>query len=177
MSVSGGFLDSNKFKESDINYLIQVKVTNQRLVAPDLTTFCPIKGLKEMEFTRVFGDSFISGFTEGGEFNALISIKLKDRSKTKEIQGKLDAEFKGAAPVSGKVTGEANMKDGSQNVEGETTISVSWRGGGDIKDATIQDWSLENLKTVAMEFPEHVMACPMRTKFVTFITLPKKFTV
>ncbi|KAF7341753.1 Major facilitator superfamily MFS-1 [Mycena sanguinolenta] len=37
VNVSASFLDSNKFKKSDINYFIQVRVTNQHLTAPDLT--------------------------------------------------------------------------------------------------------------------------------------------
>ena len=35
--AKGHFLDTNKFKESDLNYHIQVKVTNQKLVAGDVT--------------------------------------------------------------------------------------------------------------------------------------------
>lgn len=95
-----------------------------------------------------------------------MSIKLKDRSQTKDIRGKLkvDLNFQ-AASVSGE--GQLTKTTSSANVEGETTISVSWRGGGDIKDGTVADWTLETLKAVAMEFPEHVMACPMRTKQVS----------
>ena len=62
-----------------------------------------------------------------------------------------------------KVVGHLDKENASSNIDGETTISVSWRGGGDIKDATVTDWTLDTLKRVAMEFPEHVMACPMRT--------------
>ncbi|KAI0339504.1 hypothetical protein BDW22DRAFT_1336068 [Trametopsis cervina] len=164
-NASASFVDTNKFKESDINYLIQVRVTNQRLVCPDLTEFDPIANLPDSEFTRVYGDSFISGFTEGGEFNALVSIKLKDHTKAKEIRGDLqvDLNFK-AAQVSG--SGKLEKIDSSHNIDGETTIAVSWRGGGDIKDESIGDWTLETLKQVAMEFPEHVMACPLRTNAI-----------
>ncbi|KAJ7742676.1 hypothetical protein DFH07DRAFT_750169 [Mycena maculata] len=163
--ASASFVDTNKFKESDINYLIQVRITNQRLTALDLVDFDPIPNIPDSEFARVYGDSFISGFTEGGEFNALISIKLKDRSTAKEIKGKLEVEvnFKVA-----QVTGEGDLEktDASKLIEGETTIASSWRGGGDIKDGTVSDWTLETLKAVAMEFPEHVMACPMRTNTI-----------
>lgn len=160
--ASASFIDSNKFKESDINYHIQVKVVNQQLEAPDLTEFCPIEHVYPSQFTEVYGDSFISGFVEGGEFNALVSIRLKDRSKAKEIGGKLKIELdlKGAS-VKGEASG--GKKSSELDTSGETTISVHWTGGGDIKDATVLDWTLESLKSVAMEFPEHVMACPMRT--------------
>ncbi|THV02549.1 hypothetical protein K435DRAFT_345614 [Dendrothele bispora CBS 962.96] len=164
-SASASFVDINRFKESDINYLIQVKVTNQRLVSPNLTEFCPIKNVPASEFTRVYGDSFISGFTEGGEFNALVSIKLRDRSKAKEIMGQLKVEldFK-AASVQGE--GKVANQDSEKSIDGETTIVVSWRGGGGIKNETITDWTLETLKAVAMEFPEHVRTCPLRTNAI-----------
>jgi hypothetical protein len=66
------------------------------------------------------------------------------------------------------VSGEASLdkQNAHSEIDGETTITVSWRGGGDIKDATVTDWTVDTLKRVAMEFPEHVMACPMRTQFV-----------
>ncbi|KAJ7268391.1 hypothetical protein C8J57DRAFT_1509577 [Mycena rebaudengoi] len=149
--ASASFLDSNKFKESDINYFIQVRVTNQHLTAPDLTDFTPIPNVPSSEFNRVYGDSFISGFIEGGEFNALISIKLNDSSKTNQIKGSLKVDMNVYRLA--KVSGEAAID------KQET------QGGGDIKDATVTDWTLETLKRVAMEFPEHVMACPMRTQF------------
>lgn len=161
--ASAHFIDSNKFKESDLNYFIQVKVTNQQLVADDVTEFSPIANVSDADFTRVYGDSFISGFIEGGEFNALVSIKLKDRSKAKEIGGqlKIDLDLK-AASVHGQA--EGGKKDLESTYEGETTISVAWTGGGDIKDESVNDWTLAALKAVSMEFPERVMACPMRTK-------------
>ncbi|KAF7317696.1 hypothetical protein MKEN_00857300 [Mycena kentingensis (nom. inval.)] len=164
--ASASFIDTNKFKESDINYLIQVKVTNQRL---------PVKHIPDSEFTRVYGDSFISGFTEGGEFNALISIKLKDRSAVKQIKGGLEIELNlKAAQISGKA--DVDKQDLSSSIDGETTISVSWKGGGDIKNGDVSDWTLQTLKAVAMEFPEHVMACPMRTNAIlTKYTALKSF--
>ena len=143
-AVGGGggagasFIDSNKFKESDINYYIQVKVTNQQLVAPDLTEFCPISGVNPADFTREYGDSFVSGFIEGGEFNALVSIKLKDRSQAKDISGQLKVEMNfTAASVEGEA--KAGVKKESKNIEGETAISVSWIGGGGIKDGGVSD--------------------------------------
>ncbi|KAG5644903.1 hypothetical protein DXG03_007455 [Asterophora parasitica] len=163
--ASAEFIDTNKFKESDINYLIQVHVTNQRLSAPDLTEFDPIPYVSHSDFTRVYGDSYISGFIEGGEFNALISIKLKDRSKSKQIKGELEAKVNFQAVDVG-IKGKLDKTDSDMSIDGETTIAVSWKGGGDIKDGTVSDWTLETLKAVAMEFPEHVMACPMYTSAI-----------
>lgn len=152
-----------KFKESDINYFIQVRVTNQRLGAPNLTEFDPITDLPETQFSTVYGDSFISGFTEGGEFNALVSIKLKDHTKKNDIRGKLQVALNlDSVNVKGSVKG--GKENSSVDIDGETTISVSWRGGGEIKDKTVTDWTLKSLKDVAMAFPEHVMTNPLRTQ-------------
>ncbi|KAJ7195812.1 hypothetical protein GGX14DRAFT_674473, partial [Mycena pura] len=170
VKVSASFLDSSKFKGSDINYFFQVRVTNEHLTAPDLTDFTPIPTVPFSDFNRVYGDSFISGFIEGGEFNALISIKLNDSSKATQIMGQLEGQVSLAAlQVSGSA--ELHKDNAKSEIDGETTISVSWRGGGDIKDATVTDWTLETLKPVAMEFPEHVMACPMRTYANSYTSL------
>lgn len=161
-NASGGFLDMNKFKESDINYFIQVRVTNQRLEVPNLTELDP-SAAPSSEFTRVYGDCFISGFTTGGEFNALVSIKLKDHSTANEIRGKLEGELNlKAAKLKGEVAGEKTSS--SLNIDGETTISVSWRGGGQIKADDVKDWDLNSLREIAMAFPDYIMQYPLRTK-------------
>ncbi|KIP09891.1 hypothetical protein PHLGIDRAFT_116043 [Phlebiopsis gigantea 11061_1 CR5-6] len=54
-------LPGHRLEESYINYFIQARVTNQQLVAPNLSSLCPIDGVRPADFTRVFGDSFISG--------------------------------------------------------------------------------------------------------------------
>lgn len=62
-----------------------------------------------MDFTQVYGDTFISGkipssgsvsewmlmgptvgFQEGGEFNALVSIKVKDKTQKENIKAEYD---------------------------------------------------------------------------------------
>ncbi|KAI0340777.1 hypothetical protein BDW22DRAFT_1359593 [Trametopsis cervina] len=164
-NASASFVDTNKFKESDINYLIQVRVTNQRLVCPDLTEFDLIENLPESEFSRVYGDTFISGFTYGGEFNALVSIKLADHTTAKDIRGKLQIDMNmKAAEISG--SGEGAKTNALSKIDAETTIAVSWRGGGDIKSKDVTDWTLDTLKQVAIAFPERIMACPLRTNAI-----------
>lgn len=42
-------------------------------------------------------------------------------------------------------------------------MSVTWSGGGDIRNDSIKEWTLQNLKEVAMEFPDAVAACKYGT--------------
>jgi hypothetical protein len=37
--ASGSYVDADKFKESDINFFVRVKVTNQVIMAEDVTKF------------------------------------------------------------------------------------------------------------------------------------------
>ena len=97
-SGSAGFVNENKVSQSDINYIITVKVTNAMTIIPNDMTFLPLEGLDPRDFTEVFGDSFISGFLEGGEFNAIVSIVVNDKTKV--------AEVKAAAEVDLAIAGE-----------------------------------------------------------------------
>lgn len=59
---------------------------NQTVTDNALTEFAPIDNLPAEKFTEVYGDTFISGFQEGGEFNAVISIKVKDKNQVENIK-------------------------------------------------------------------------------------------
>ena len=73
-SGKGSFVDSDKSKESDLNFYISVKVVNQTINFKDALVFNPLRSvdISDMnKFQEVYGDSFVSGFVEGGEFNAI----------------------------------------------------------------------------------------------------------
>ena len=77
LSGHASFVDSTEMKKADVNYFIHVRVTNQRLVADNVTEFCPIDHIDPGQFTEIYGDCFISGFIEGGEFDAVISVSSR----------------------------------------------------------------------------------------------------
>lgn len=54
-SGGGSFVDTNKFKDSDLNFFIQVKVINQKVICKDNLLFQPLPNLKPADFTNVFG--------------------------------------------------------------------------------------------------------------------------
>lgn len=157
-------MDTNKFKESDASFFIQVKVINQILESPDVTEFNPIKDLPPGDFTEVFGDSFISGFVSGGEFNALICFKSKDKSKVRDIKAEAQVSLNALGKLSLEAQGQVDMKNAERNKDMENTISVSWSGGGEIKDRSVDEWTIAALKKAAIDFPDKVAAMPQRTQ-------------
>lgn len=58
---TGSFIDSNKLKTSDLNFLVSCKVVNQTVMEDNLNVFMPLPNLKAESFTNIYGDCFISG--------------------------------------------------------------------------------------------------------------------
>ena len=178
--ANGSYIDSDKFKSSDINFHLQVKVTNQIHEPPEYCKFNKIDKVKKEEFPEVYGvglllenrrcwvpltdgwqDCFISGWEEGGELNAIISMKVHDKSKVFAIKAGLEGEMN-TPTISGGVKVDFGTEKSNLNSSTETTISVSWSGGGSIKDPTV-DWTVESLKKAAAAFPDLVAVTPQRT--------------
>lgn len=106
LSGKAAFLDSTAMKKADINYYVHVKVVNQRLIADNITEFTPIQHIEPGQFTEIYGDSFISGFIEGGDFNALVSITTEETQKKNNLSGGLELSARiGALDVAGSVQG------------------------------------------------------------------------
>lgn len=122
LSGKASFVDSTDIKKADINYLIHVKVVNQRLCGDNVTEFCPIDHIEPGKFTEIYGDCFISGFIEGGEFDALVSITTADTMRKNGISGELElsANISGV-DVSGKVGG--GKEDNSRLKDAKTKIT------------------------------------------------------
>lgn len=174
---SGSYVDSDKFKESDLNFHLQVKVVNQIQKAEPYTLFNKIHSVQPSDFTAVYGvsrvqllrsmavlmcqDSFISGWEEGGELNAIVSMKVTDKAKIFEIKADLEAKVKtGALDVKAKA--HFDMTKDSINKNTETTIAVNWSGGGSIKEPS-EAWTIESMTNAAAQFPDLVAMTPQRT--------------
>lgn len=162
-SGRGSFVDSDKFKESDLNFYISVKVVNQTVNFKDALVYNPMRSIAigSEDFNKVYGDSFISGFQEGGEFNAIISMKVHNKAKLLDIQAEAKVALT-AGPVD--LTATANVGIARTNLEmnTETTIQVSWCGGGHIKPME-QPWNIQSVMQAAARFPSLVANCPQRT--------------
>ena len=103
----------------------------------------------------MYGDTFIAGFVEGGEFSALVSVKIQDGVVEKDIRLQLAAMFDFPA---------GNDEPSRKAVQGETTIVVSYTSGSDIACTQAGGWTLESLRAAALAFPERAMSFPARTR-------------
>lgn len=163
-TASGQFVDSDKFKSSDINFFLQVKVTNQIHDAKTYNIFNKISSVTQADFPNVYGDTFISGWEEGGELNAILSVKVLDKSKIFQVKASIEAEMT-TPSIAGKVEVKADIEKSNLSKETETTIAVNWSGGGSIKNPS-EDWSIDSLKKAAAAFPDLVAITPQRTNAI-----------
>jgi hypothetical protein len=163
---SASFVNESKVLDSELNYVITVTVSNDQQCEEMDMEFVGINTLPPEEFTKVYGDCFISGFMEGGEFNAIISIRVHDKSKVREVKQAVDIQLAvGPSPVSVGAS-EGIAKTHKDALEGsEVTISVNWSGGGEIKKPEVP-WTLQSVVEVANAFPSMVAGCCSRTQAI-----------
>ncbi|KAF2092679.1 hypothetical protein NA57DRAFT_49839, partial [Rhizodiscina lignyota] len=162
-NASAAFVNEGKVLESQLNYVVSVKVNNAGKDESESLEFVPIDGLPAGRFTEVYGDCFISGFLKGGEFSAVISISVHDKSKLSRVKQALDVQL-AVGPSLVSVGGrESFEKDNQELLEGtEITISVNWIGGGEIKKPEVP-WTIPTVVSVANTFPSMVARCSART--------------
>ncbi|CEH18477.1 hypothetical protein CBOM_04877 [Ceraceosorus bombacis] len=162
-SGSGSFFDAETFYDSDLVYYVSCRVTNSTLAYKDCLSFNPLRSCmtNKDRFNEVFGDSFISGFLEGGEFNAVICMKVHNKSKKRDIKAEAKVALT-AGPV--EVSAQGNVKLAEENVTNNvsTTIFVRWCGGGNVK-AYDDEWTVESVLATAAKFPALVGLYPQRT--------------
>ena len=163
---------------NSLNFLVHVRVTNEAKDRKEDWKFEEVACLKDLiddkedeheravQFTRIYGDTFISDFVEGGEIYAWIGIKSHDLKKTKKLGAYVSAQLTPmAAPVqvSGKM--EFNKEKEELFSQAETSIRIQWRGGGEIKNHDFP-WGMNNLVQIANAFPSMVAATPAKIRAV-----------
>ncbi|KAK0543655.1 hypothetical protein OC846_006337 [Tilletia horrida] len=162
-SGSGSFFDAEKFYQSDLKYIVSVKVINQTVNFKDALVFNPLRTCMndQKKFNDTFGDSFISGFLEGGEFNALVLKTIHNKEKQRDITAQAKVALT-AGPV--EVSAQGNVKLAETNIKNnsETSVYVRWCGGGNIKPYS-QDWTTESVVAAAARFPALCGLFPQRT--------------
>ncbi|KAH8601891.1 hypothetical protein B0O99DRAFT_681004 [Bisporella sp. PMI_857] len=158
-NTSGAFVSVENIKGSDINYLIQVRVITRQFDAKDITEIRSIPGLKSDEFNEVYGDCFISGFIEGGEFNALMSFNVTSEANIPSVKAALELGFK--EPKSPEIaTGLSKL----QKLITDNEV-IAWIGDT-TQDPADNDWTIESVQEAAFNFPDKVLEFPQRTHAV-----------
>ncbi|KAF8648227.1 hypothetical protein AX16_006364 [Volvariella volvacea WC 439] len=155
-------IDETKFAASDLNAVISVKVINQTTRLDDKAEFVPIQGVTNKTFHSIYGDSYISGFINGGEFHSIVSINVLDSAQKETVITSLKQRLNGAGDKGFVLkSSDFNSTFAPEMKQTETSIFVNWCGGGQIKRDDEQ-WSLESLFRAAAAFPNKVAACPQR---------------
>ena len=163
---NASFVNETKVLDSELNYVVSVIVNNDAHAEIEEMTFQDIPGLPLDRFTEVYGDSFISGFMEGGVFNAVISIKLNDKSKHRAVKQAVDVQLAVGPPTLEIGASESMSKEHSEALKNtEISISVNWVGGGEIKKPTVP-WTIKSVVAVANAFPSMVARSSARTEAI-----------
>ncbi|RVD87748.1 uncharacterized protein DFL_001959 [Arthrobotrys flagrans] len=155
------FIDVEKFKQADLNFYIRVRVTNHKIDVKDALQFNPDWVIIDHEFTECFGDTFISGFIDGGEFNALLSIRVLNKTKVKDIEAGVKSAF-GNSLFTLDSLGKEEWERRDIDNSCEINVSAIWSGGGRIKSSEKQ-WPIHSLMEAAANFPDLVASEPHRT--------------
>ncbi|KAL6922421.1 hypothetical protein ACHAPO_010842 [Fusarium lateritium] len=171
ISGNSSTVDETTFKSSHLNAVVAVKVVNQTISTEDECEFQKLDSNDAAMYSRfneIYGDSYISGFIEGGDFTGIVSIKVLDgndvKSTVEAIKSGLNMSSKdevedfvlGPSDNSVRSTLATALKDT------ETTISISWIGGAQIKEAG-EAWDIDSMYAAAAAFPAAVAQCPQRT--------------
>ncbi|KAF7317712.1 hypothetical protein MKEN_00859000 [Mycena kentingensis (nom. inval.)] len=146
----------NQFIQGDVHYLVRVAATRQYTVHP------PPSGLSQTKILH--GDCFVSGFVDGGEFTALISLKVSDASVANidAAKRRLQLQLDDHALVTG---------DGV-----EMKVIVEWRCGGAFEAPPEGKWTPKSIRGRAASFPQEALTYPLRvgamiTKYETLHNL------
>ncbi|KAL6831891.1 hypothetical protein V8C40DRAFT_237421 [Trichoderma camerunense] len=167
IGISGNSLsvDEAKFADGDLNAVISVKVINQTTTTIKNPEFSELNRKMKMTnetFFQTFGDCYISGFIQGGDLHGIVSIKAPDATRKASIEAALKDVMSGSSNEFKLDEGFASSALESALRETETTITVNWSGGGQIKPDG-EEWTLKSLIRAASGFPARVAACPQKT--------------
>ncbi|KAK4206770.1 hypothetical protein QBC37DRAFT_476808 [Rhypophila decipiens] len=154
-----GTVDEAKFVEGDLKAIVLVNVISQTTELAESVAFEPLKDVRDSkEFFEVYGNCYISGFIQGGEFTGILSAKVQDGSVKVEVENAIKSLVKSAA-TQGNVSLPSSVSALSKI---DTTITVAWSRGGQIKDPR-EEWTPDSLFQAAADFPSRVTKCPQTT--------------
>jgi hypothetical protein len=108
-----------------------------------------------------------TGFAKGGELHGIISVSAFNRTQRSTLKSALESALNSATNNKDLTLASSIIADlDSALSESETTISVNWIGGGQIRNEHGHEnnkWSLQDLIRAAASFPVRVSKTPTRT--------------
>ncbi|CAF3604324.1 unnamed protein product [Fusarium graminearum] len=165
---SGTFIDEEKIIAADVNVLVSVKVMSRSFTTSAPSDFQSIHDFDpRMDvFHEAFGDSFISGFVEGGYFVGIISIRCldgSDRDSVIQAIGEI-AQTKTDPSDPNDTISSATKRyfNNSALRNTETTISVRYHGEGSMEGIG-PPWDIDAVYQAAAAFPDLVANNPQYT--------------
>ncbi|KAJ4243311.1 hypothetical protein NW762_014836 [Fusarium torreyae] len=114
------------------------------------------------DMNAVISVKVVNRFMEGGDLHGIVSMKILDTSKRSSIETALKGAMNGASGEFTLSEGTATSTIDAAVRETESTITVNWSGGGQIKHDD-DEWTLDSLIRAASAFPGRVAACPQKT--------------
>lgn len=114
-------VNSDKFKKSDLNLYNSVKVVHQTLKFKDALLYALLGSVDAACFQEVYGDSFVSGFFDGGEFDVIYSMAIPNKAKLTDTKTE-----KWVASTAGPidVTAQANVSIARSDIETNTKTTI-----------------------------------------------------
>ncbi|KLP16646.1 Uncharacterized protein LW94_7661 [Fusarium fujikuroi] len=114
------------------------------------------------DMNAVISVKVINRFMEGGDLHGIVSMKVLDSSNKSKVEAALKGAMNGSAGEFTLSEGTATSTIEAAVQETESTITVNWSGGGQIKSEDAE-WTLDSLIRAASAFPARVAACPQKT--------------
>ncbi|KAF7317738.1 hypothetical protein MKEN_00861600 [Mycena kentingensis (nom. inval.)] len=158
----GAFLDNAAFSDAHVHYLVHILATD---AAPPASIIDLPTSRDALAATFADSDSFISGFQNGRELIALISVKLHNvENKGVDVKAKVAAAKKQLERELGIASGAADNNDVAVGVEGETKIVVRsiGGGGGDFSGP----WTPRTLREAVARFQESTLKHPVPVRAI-----------
>ncbi|KAM0496487.1 hypothetical protein ACHAP8_007386 [Fusarium lateritium] len=179
----GKFINEDKIISADVNLLVSIRIMSRTFISSAPDDFEGADGLRlgSTEFHDAFGDSYISGFVEGGYFIGIISFRCLDGSdRNSIIQAIGDLKQTKTDPSNlNEILSSASERlvDSSALQNAEITISVRCSRGKSLQ-AIDCPWDIHGVYKAAAAFLNQVASDPQDTwaiinKFDAFRSLTK----
>jgi len=162
--------------------MVSVKVANHTIRIRDNLEFLPLaahpkapKDLTTADFTKLYGNSYISGFQRGGNFLAVIGIKAKAKGGKRKLKpaltrhASLSSIYSKGRRIGGSSSGPRSSSKAHTDYakeclssSAETNIAICWSGSGSLEQET-KVWDIDTVMDITTRFHGLVAQTPQPT--------------